>query len=263
MKIAIIGAGNMGGAIARALAPRLGDDLQLSVANPSTAKLERLKEVSTAITTTTDNVSAVAEADIIILAVKPWLLAKVIEQIKPRLVYRRNTIVSLAAGVSLDDLERFLMRGDEMPAIVRAIPDTAITVGHGMTFISARHASDAQLQKVDELFAAMGKVAVIEERLMGAATALSSCGIAYAFKYIQAAVQAGVEMGFRPAEALRYVNATVDGAVAMLEAYPEETPQQQIDRVTTPGGMTIRGINALEHAGFTSAVINGILTPLK
>ena len=108
----------------------------------------------------------------------------------------------------------------------------------------------------------MGVVDVIEERLMDAATALSSCGIAYVFKFIQACVQAGVELGFKPADALRYVNATVDGAAALL-SLPNTNPQCEIDKVTTPGGMTIKGINALEHSGFSSAVINAILTPLK
>ena len=131
-----------------------------------------------------------------------------------------------------------------------------------MTFIAGRRAEGEALEAVKSMFALMGEVAVIEERLMDAATALSSCGIAYVYKFMQAMVQAGVEMGFRPAEALRYVCATVDGAAAML-GQPGATAQGEIDKVTTPGGMTIKGINALEHAGFTSAVINAVLTPLK
>ena len=131
-----------------------------------------------------------------------------------------------------------------------------------MTFIAARRADNNTLDSIVKMFGTMGEVAVIEERLMDAATAISSCGIAYVYKFIQACVQAGVELGFKPADALRYVCATVDGAAAML-SQPDAAPQTEIDKVTTPGGMTIKGINSLEHNGFTSAVINAILAPVK
>lgn len=260
MKIAIIGAGNMGGAIARALAATALYDI--AVANPTRPKLDAIAAQCPDVKTTTDNVEAVVDADIIILAVKPWLLASVVEQIKPRLVYRRNTIVSLAGGVSIDALDTMLMRGDELPAVCRVIPDTALSVGKSMTFIASRRADDKTIDTVSSLFSPMGEVDVIEERLMDAATALSSCGIAYVYKFIQACVQAGVELGFKPSDALRYVCATVDGAAAML-SQPGAAPQSEIDKVTTPGGMTIKGINALEHNGFTSAVISAILTPVR
>lgn len=250
----------MGGAIARALAAT--GDCRVAVANPSLPKLQAIKEAFPQVETTTDNVEAVIDADVIILAVKPWLIDSVIQQIKPRMVYRRNIVVSLAGGVTLDALDRMLLRGDELPPVMRVIPDTALAVGRSMTFISARRAEADAVAVVESLFRPMGAVAVIEERLMDAATALSSCGIAYVYKFIQACVQAGVEMGFRPADALRYVCATVDGAAAMLEQ-PGASPQLEIDKVTTPGGMTIKGINALEHNGFTSAVINAILSPLR
>lgn len=252
----------MGGAIACALAAT--GEYKIAVANPTEAKLDAIKAEfpDRNVTVTTDNVEAVVEADVIILAVKPWLIDKVIQQVKPRLVYRRNVIVSLAGGVSIDALDDMLLRGDELPAVCRVIPDTALSVGKSMTFIAGRRAGACTMDDIVSLFRRMGEVAVVEERLMDAATALSSCGIAYVYKFIQACVQAGVEMGFRPADALRYVCATVDGAAAMLER-PDASPQQEIDKVTTPGGMTIKGINALEHSGFTSAVINAILTPLK
>lgn len=250
----------MGGAVARALAAT--GEYDIAVANPTASKLGAIKEVYPDVAVTTDNVEAVVDADVVILAVKPWLLDSVIQQIKPRLVYRRNTIVSLAGGVTIDALDAMLMRGDELPVVCRVIPDTALSVGKSMTFISSRRASADNAAVVEALFRQMGETAVIEERLMDAATALSSCGIAYVYKFMQACVQAGVEMGFRPADALRYVCATVDGAAAML-SQSGATAQAEIDKVTTPGGMTIKGINALEHHGFTSAVINAILTPLK
>ena len=261
MKIAIIGAGNMGGAIAIAAAKTGGD---VVVANPSTGKLEALKAAEPRIDVTTDNIKAAEGADLVVLAVKPWILPSVVDQIKPSFDFERQSVVSIAGGVGFDALDDMFRRDNgELPAVFRVIPDTAISVARGMTFIAWRRAPEAAVVAVSTLFAAMGEAAVVEERLIDAATALSSCGIAYVFKYIQAAVQAGVELGFRPVDALRYVTATVDGAVALLKSEPGSTPQQHIDRVTTPGGMTIRGINALERDGFTAAVIDATLAPLK
>lgn len=249
----------MGGGIARALAATGKYDV--TVSNPSAPKLDAIKAEFPAVTVTADNVEAVVNADIVILAVKPWLLTTVVEQIKPRLVYRRHSIVSLAGGVSLDEIDKMLLRGDELPPAFRVIPNTALSAGKSMTFIAGRRAGQALTASVEEMFATMGSVAVIEERLMDAATALSSCGIAYVYKFVQAMVQAGVQLGFRPADALRYANATVEGAAAML-GQPGAIPQQEIDKVTTPGGMTIKGVNSLEHTGFTSSVITAILSPL-
>lgn len=263
-KISIIGAGNMGAAIARgAVRANCGS---VCVSNPSMPKLQALAAECPGILTTTSNIEAARSADILILAVKPWKLQGVIDEIAPALEPERQSIVSIAGGVSLDDIDEMLagaadVRNLQTGAIFHVIPDTAISVGHGMTFVSSKRASQEQTGAVEELFASMGDVAVIEERLMGAATALSSCGIAYAYKYIQASVQAGVQLGFYPRQALEYTIATVDGSIAMLRANGT-LPQQEIDRVTTPGGMTIKGINSLEKSAFASAVIEAILSPL-
>ncbi|MGN1173433.1 MAG: pyrroline-5-carboxylate reductase [Muribaculaceae bacterium] len=258
MKVSIIGAGNMGGAIARALAA--SQLYSVAVANPSRPKLDAIVSEYPDVKTTTDNLEAAEGADIVILAVKPWLIAEVLKQLKPCLAQSHATVVSLAGGVSLDALDGMLALGDT--PVCRVIPDTALSVGKSMTFIASRRTDCTKLDSIVEMFSTMGEVDVIEERLMDAATAISSCGIAYVYKFIQACVQAGVELGFKPADALRYVCATVDGAAAMLSK-PGAAPQTEIDKVTTPGGMTIKGINSLEHNGFTSAVINAILAPLK
>lgn len=251
----------MGGAIARGIAAKC-PDAELTVSNPSMPKLAALQAEYPAIRTTTDNTGAAAGADIVVLAVKPWLMADVIKDLG---YLADKTVISVAGGISLDKLDTMLStapdRAPQQP-VFQVIPDTAAAIGRSMTFIASRRAPQPLIDIVAQLFSAMGRVAVIEERLMDAATALCSCGIAYVYKFIQACVQAGVQLGFRPADALSYVNATVDGAVAMLEA-GKSSPQQEIDKVTTPGGMTIKGINQLDHAGFTSAVIQGILEPLK
>lgn len=259
MKVAIIGAGNMGGAIARALAGT--GQYSITVANPSLPKLEAIAAEYPSVKTTTNNIDAANGADIVILAVKPWLIANVAEQIKPNIDYKHTAIVSLAGGMSLDALDGILLKNNELPALCRVIPNTALSAGKSMTFIASRRAEKI-IADVVKMFEAMGEVAVIEEKLMDAATALTSCGIAYVYKFAQACVQAGVELGFKPADALKYVCATMDGAAAML-SQPGAAPQSEIDKVTTPGGMTIKGINELEHRGFTSAVINAILKPVK
>ena len=263
-KIAVIGAGNMGGAIVRGICKSQQDNRGVWVSNPTMEKLQKLAGECPGLQTTQFNQYAARDAEIVILAVKPWLLKGVIDELLPVLDLSRQAIVSIAGGVGLDTLDKMIgAKNGRRPVLFHVIPDTAISVGRGMTFISSLRAEGTPFEaEVSEIFATMGSVAVIEERLMNAATALSSCGIAYAFKYIQACVQAGVELGFRPADALRYVTQTVDGAVALLQ-HNGDMPQEEIDRVTTPGGMTIRGINELDHRGFTSAVIKGILKPLE
>lgn len=263
--VTIIGAGNMGGAMARALYDF--EDIKVNVSNPSMKKLKELAEEHPLTGIFNDNVKAIKGADVIILAVKPWVLPDVVKEIAPRLDASKQIIVSVAGGVDIESLTIMLngarkkndLNGLE---IFRVIPNTAISVLAGMTFICHNDEGAESAELIHHLFSLMGQAAEIEERLIDAATALSSCGIAYVFKAVQAAVQAGVQLGFRPAEALRYVNATVAGAVALLDT-EGATPQGEIDKVTTPGGMTIKGINSLEHDGLASAIINAILAPLK
>lgn len=242
-------------------------NIEVRVANPSPGKLERIKGYFPDIAVFSDNVEAIKEADVIILAVKPWILTDVIKELAPHVDAKGQIIVSVAGGVDIESLTRMFRetcqeKGFGELRIFRAIPNTAISVQAGMTFISHNANENSSVETIRHLFSLMGEVGEIEEHLMDAATALSSCGIAYVFKAVQAAVQAGVQLGFRPAEALRYVNATIAGASALL-GIEGTTPQAEIDKVTTPGGMTIKGINSLEHDGFPSAIINAILTPLR
>lgn len=253
MKIAIIGAGNMGSAIARGLAR--GYQVQgheIVVSNPSNEKLERLKADFPNIITTNDNIEAAANADIIIVAVKPWLIEKVLGPLRLK---RTQILVSLAAGVCFDDLAHYC--GEPEMAIFRVIPNTAIAERASMTLISARNASDIQKKLLTDMFDEMGLTMIIQESKIAAATALTSCGIAYVLKYVQAAMQAGVEMGIAPKEAKKMVAQSLEGAAKLL-LNKDAHPSVEIDKVTTPGGITIKGINELEHAGFTSAVIKAM-----
>ncbi|MCD7971487.1 MAG: pyrroline-5-carboxylate reductase [Candidatus Azobacteroides sp.] len=260
MKIVIIGAGNMGGAIARGLvAGNLIKAKDITVVDPVQASLDNLKDFHAEIkTTVSPAASDVKDADLILLAVKPWQIQKVAENIKCHLDYDKNMIVSIAAGVSFDALYGHL-RKESMrdPVMFRVMPNTAIAIRESMTFVSSLNASEKQEETVLKIFNELGKAVLIPENQMGAATALGSCGTAFAMRYIRAASEGGVELGFYPDIAKEVVLQTVKGAVELLLANGTH-PETEIDRVTTPGGVTIKGLNEMEHAGFTSSVIKGL-----
>lgn len=263
MKIAIIGGGNMGGAIARGLvASGTFDPSAITLAGPHLDVLDRVAADAPGIVTMTDNCAAIKGADIIILAVKPWVLPGVLDEIAPRIAFREQAIVSLAAGVSLADIGGMLHRYSTDRTLFRVMPNTAMSVGCSMTFICHDNASEQSMDEVTAIFDRLGSTAVIEERLMGAATALCSCGIAYAMRYVRAATEGAVELGLYPAKSRDYILATLKGAVALLEA-TGNNPEVEIDKVTTPGGITIKGLNAMEANGFSTAVIEGLKASAK
>ena len=217
MKIAIIGAGNMGGSIARGLAKgSLIDDSDIIVSNPSAGKLEKLKKEFPGISITNSNVEA---------------------------------------GISFEELAHYVV-APEM-AMFRLIPNTAISELESMTLVAARNTNDEQDKFILRLFSEMGTVMLIPEDKIAAATALTSCGIAYVLKYVQAAMQAGIEMGLRPKDAMQMIAQSLKGAAALIQNN-DTHPSVEIDKVTTPGGITIKGINELEHNGFTSAIIKAM-----
>ncbi|MDR2763662.1 MAG: pyrroline-5-carboxylate reductase [Tannerella sp.] len=264
MKITIIGAGNMGGAIACGLAKGSRvNPCDITCSDRSSAALEKVSGKHPAIRTTSDNREAVREADMVVIAVKPWLTGDVLHEIKPGLDYRRQIVVSIVAGVTFEQLTSFLDREqEEPPALFRLIPNTAVSVQNSMTFISAQGASQEQIDAVVSIFNELGATMLVEERLMAAGTALASCGIAYAFRYIRAAMEGGVELGFYPEQAKDIVLQTLKGAVALLQASGAH-PEAEIDKVSTPGGITIKGLNEMEQAGFTSAVVRGLKASCK
>lgn len=258
MKVAIIGAGNMGGAIARGMAQgSLIRPADITVSNPSEGKLRAIQEFNPQIKTTCNNQEAINEADLIILAVKPWFIKEVIEGLT--LQTEKQIIASVAAGIPFAEYEQWI---GEKATIFRIIPNTAISQMQSMTLLASHNASKEQEALLANIFNEMGVAMLIDEKQMGAATALTSCGIAYVLKYIQAAMQAGVEMGIYPKDAARMVAQSVKGAAELILTN-ESHPSVEIDKVTTPGGLTIKGINELEHGGFTSAIINAMKASLK
>lgn len=257
MKITIIGAGNMGGATALGiLKSKFVDAANLTVTDPMSSKLKVFEDAGAH--TEEDNSVAVRHADIVMVFVKPWLVEPVLKSIKQSLDYTQQMLVVVAAGVSSEKINSWLEKEDtEMLPLFMAIPNIAISELSSMTFLVPVNADDEQTATVKALFNAMGDTLVVEERLLAAGTTLASCGLAYAMRYVRAAAEGGVELGFRPDDAKNIVLQTVKGAVELLEANGNH-PEAEIDKVTTPGGVTIRGLNEMEHAGFTSAVIRGL-----
>ncbi len=253
MKIAIIGAGNMGGSIARGLAKgSIISATDIKVSNPSGQKLKALQDEFPAMHTGTNNREIAKDADIVILAVKPWLIKSVISGLELK---KEQIIASVAAGITFEELSRNLNEPDM--TLFRLIPNTAISQLASMTLISSHNATPVQEQLMLDIFNEMGLALLIPEEKLAAGTALTSCGIAYVLKYIQAAMQAGVEMGIYPKEGMKMVAQSVKGAAELI-LNNDTHPSVEIDKVCTPGGITIKGINELEHSGFSSAVIKAM-----
>jgi pyrroline-5-carboxylate reductase len=256
MKISIIGAGAMGGSFAEGL---IGEaDVTLSDINEKA--LQHFAELGASITT--DNNAAVKDADIVAVVVKPWLVEKVLKGIKDTLEYKKQLLIVIAAGVSSDSVKTWMDKNGTAPHFFLVIPNIAIAQKASMTFIVPANATSEESDKVKAMFDKLGGSIITEERLLGAGTTLASCGIAYAMRYIRAAVEGGVELGFKAKDAEKIVEQTVKGAVELLQATGEH-PEAAIDKVTTPGGVTIKGLNEMEHAGFTSAVIRGLKAGAK
>lgn len=253
MKVTIIGAGNMGGAIARGLAKgTIVSVADIMVADPSETVLQSLHEEYPLMSVTTDNRVAVSDADFVIVAVKPWLMKPVLSELS---LQSHQVLVSVAAGVSFEQLVEYTASPDL--TMFRIVPNTAISQLQSMTLISSRQATPEHERLMVEIFNEMGMAMMVPESQLAATTALTSCGIAYVLKYVQAAMQAGVEMGLYPKDAQRMVAQSVMGAASLL-LNNDTHPSIEIDKVTTPGGITIKGINELEHAGFTSAIIKAM-----
>ena len=261
MKIAIIGAGAMGGAMAdgfiKSGAVKPAD---ISVANPTAKKLEHFALQGASVTT--DNKTAADGADIVIIAVKPWLVEQVVNELKPVLNYTRQTVITVAAGISGSQFTAWLKKDDTVPQTFIVIPNTAIAVLASMTFIVPVNATADTTATIKALFDSVGQAMVTDERHLGAGMTLASCGIAYAMRYVRAAAEGGVELGFKANMAKDIVLQTMKGAVELLQANGNH-PEAEIDKVCTPGGLTIRGLNEMEHAGFTSAVIRGLKAAAK
>jgi pyrroline-5-carboxylate reductase len=254
MKIAMIGAGAMGGATVEGLIKAASfKNEDMTVSDPSQAVVEKFARQGVSVTT--DNALAAEGADVVCVCVKPWLVEQVLKGIKAALNPQKQVLVVIAAGVKSASIEEWL--GEQCPPLFLCIPNIAIAQLASMTFLVPVATEPQQTALVKGIFEQMGQVILTDEQHLAAGTTLASCGIAYAMRYIRAASEGGVELGFKADDAKHIVMQTVLGAVKLLEASGLH-PEAAIDLVTTPGGVTIKGLNEMEHAGFTSAVIRGL-----
>jgi len=252
-KIAILGSGNIGLSLAKGLikADKYKPE-QVILTRRNVAALAELAEAG--LITTSDNLKAVSEAIIIVLAVLPQQLNKLLNEIKPAINPDKQLFISVISGVNCEDIRKHLELDVQ---VVRAMPNTAIAIGHSMTCIGTDTATAENMQTVKDLFDTVGITVQINEELMTSATALCACGIAFFLRSIRAASQGGTEIGFHAHDALKMAAQTAKGAADLLLQLASH-PEQEIDKVTSPKGCTIAGLNEMEHHGFSSAMIKGI-----
>ncbi len=256
MKISIIGGGNMGGAIAKGVIERgVTKPSQITISHLSEKMKHLFAPYSDALHLNNQNAEAIKGADYIVLAVKPWLLEEVLAEIAPSIDLSRQVIISVVAGVSFDRIGAML--GTDRATIYRVIPNTAIIIGEGLTTISSHNATSKSDSDIAEIFGALGATYFVEEKMMSAFTSLSSCGIAFALRYIEAAMQGGCEVGIDPRTSLDVTLKTLKGTIAILE-HNNSLPQDEIDKVTTKGGITLKGLEAMERGGFSASVKDAI-----
>jgi len=257
-KIAIIGGGNLGTAIAEGLINSgfvLPQHIIITKRNVGT--LKPLEEKGVLVSN--NNAEAVAFADWVVLAVKPFQVKDILENLKENINPQKHVLISVITGVWIKDIQSIL--GSDI-TLFRAMPNTAIAIQQSITCICKYKADEEQTQFVRDLFNQLGKTVFIEEKLMDAATVLGACGTAYAMRYIRANIQGGIEIGFDAATASLIAAQTVKGAAELLLT-KHTHPEQEIDKVTTPKGCTIAGLNEMEHQGFSSSLIKGIVTSYR
>lgn len=255
--ITIIGGGNLGSAIAEGLLKsKFARAADITITKRNVNTLQPLKKKGIAVTT--DNSEAVKKADVVILAVKPFQVTDVLSGIK-NVLNGNKIFISVVTGVLISEMETIIQQ--QIP-LFRAMPNTAIAIQQSMTCVCSKDANSEQIEYVNKLFEKLGKVVTIDEKLMEAATILGACGIAYALRFIRANIQGGIEIGFDAATASLIASQTVKGSAELL-IQTGKHPEQEIDKVTTPKGCTIAGLNEMEHRGFSSSLIRGVVASYK
>jgi pyrroline-5-carboxylate reductase len=255
--IAIIGGGNLGSAIAEGLikshfaAP---DEITITKRNLGT--LDHLGKLGVHLTA--ENAAAIEKNRVIIVALKPYNVREVLETLKKHFDPKKHVVISVVTGIFLKDLKAIL---PGIP-IFRAMPNTAIAIQESVTCLCHDGANPDQVEAVVDLFNKLGITVPIDEKLMDAATVLGACGIAFALRFIRANTQGGIEIGFDAKTASLIAAQTVKGSAELLLKLNRH-PEEEIDKVTTPKGCTIAGLNEMEHQGFSSSLIKGIITSFE
>lgn len=253
--IAILGAGNLGLAIYKGL--EKGGLLENNQLILTRRDLTALRHVNhPAVTITTDNSQAAADADLLIFAVQPKQLKPLLEEVKSVLDPEKHTLVSVITAVTIQEIEDSL--NGKFP-VIRAMPNTAIAVLQSMTCMACNQSGKQKIDMVKTIFDCVGKTMEIEEGLMQAATVVCASGIAFWMRFIRATTQGGVQLGFDAEYAQEIAVQTCLGAASLLAETGGSHPEQEIDKVTTPQGCTISGLNEMEHNGLSSALIKGLV----
>ncbi len=251
MKIAIIGTGNLGKAIANGLLEsKVVKPKNLTLTKRNYKTLEKYEKIG--VTITNNNLNAVKDKDLVFLCVQPHKLDVILQDISNDL--DNKIVISTITGVTL---KKFEAKVNDTVILFRAMPNTAIAIKESMTCIATNNASEKEKEIVKNLFSHLGESLFIEDELMGAATVLAASGIAFAMRYVRASMQAGIEIGFESDEAQKIAAQTIKGATSLL-LNNNSHPESEIDKVTTPLGITITGLNKMEQAGFSSALTQGI-----
>jgi pyrroline-5-carboxylate reductase len=255
MHIAVLGSGNIGTAIARGLVKAgIVPPAHVALTRRKAEHLEELRRGG--FNAGTDNLLALRDAGLVVIAVTPQQLNGLLSEIRNALDPQRHTVISVVSGATIAEIREQI--GNTVP-IVRAMPNTAIAIQESMTCLSTDDADAETLHLVKKMFDALGRTLVIDEALMVPATALCACGIAFFLRAVRAASQGGIEIGFHAEEALLMAAQTARGAASLL-VQAGSHPESEVDKVTTPQGCTISGLNQMEHHGFSSALIKGIVT---
>ncbi len=253
--VAILGAGNIGCSIANGLdASGIFSKKQITLTRRRIDKLDSFKEKGFKVTS--DNGTAVKESEIVIICVEPHQMDMLMTEISSLLNPNQHLIISVVSGAMIENISAHF---EAKIPVVRAMPNTAIAIRESMTCICADVEHNDSLEIAKQIFDTVGHTQVIREEQMTSATALCACGIAFFLRAIRAASQGGIEIGFHSHESLAMATQTAKGAAALLSVMHNH-PEYEIDRVTTPKGCTISGLNQMEHGGFSSAMIKGILT---
>lgn len=253
-KVAIIGCGNIGLSLLKGLLKSGAIPAKnITATRRNIQELNNLKEYGVRLTT--DNMSAVDESDLVIIAVKPYNIVSILKSIKDHLDPKKHILISVTTGITLSQIQEVIPGA--IP-VFRAMPNISAGVGKSVTCICHSGADEKDIESVKFLFDNMGTTMSIDEELMESATILGSCGIAYVLRFIRAMIQGGIQIGFDAKTASAIVNQTVKGAAELL-IESHQHPEFEIDKVTTPKGCTIVGLNEMEHNGFSSSLIKGIV----
>ncbi len=253
MKIGIVGCGNLGFSILTGIYNKeFVEQVIVSKRNIESLKTLSMENVEV----TSDNAHLISNSSLIIIALKPYNVVQFLEEFKGCFDPVHHTIVSVATGVTITEMQAVIGEGYD---IFRAMPNTAATVNESITSIAFKRDTLGRKLAVEKLFNSLGDTIFIDEKLMESATILGACGIAYVLRFMRAMIQGGIEVGFDSATATKIVAQTIKGASELIIQNGTH-PEEEIDKVTTPKGCTIVGLNEMEHSGFSSALIKGIVT---